>query len=130
MSARKNGGALALFAAVMAVFGNCDGNDLRYQIPQTQLFNCEGAKVLMTHIGGYPGRYDRLMLPVIKLEKPDIFVAGHSHILRVMYDDQYKLLHINPGAAGHQGMHLKATLVRFNIEEGKPKDLEYIEFDK
>ena len=118
------------FKPVTAVFGNCDGYDLRYQIPQNQLFNCEGAKVLMTHIGGYPGHYDRLVLPLLDKEKPNIFVAGHSHILRIMYDEKRNLLHINPGAAGHQGFHLKATLVRFNIEDGKPKDLEYQEFDK
>ena len=118
------------FKPVTAVYGNCDGQDLRYQIPQTQLFNCEGAKVMMTHIGGYPGHYDRFVLPLIDKEKPDIFVAGHSHILRIMFDEKRKLLHINPGACGHQGFHLKATLVRFDIDNGTPKNLEYQEFDK
>lgn len=118
------------FKPVVAVYGNMDGYDLRYQIPKTQLFNCEDARILITHIGGYPGHYDLSILPVIEREKPKIFVAGHSHILRIMFDQKHNLLHINPGAAGHQGFHLKATLVRFNIENGTPKDLEYMEFDK
>lgn len=118
------------FKPVMAVFGNMDGYDLRYQIPQNQLFNCEGSKVLMTHIGGYPNHYDRSILPLIEKEKPDIFVAGHSHILRIMFDQKYNLLHINPGACGHQGFHQKATLVRFDIDNGTPKNLEYLEFEK
>ena len=118
------------FKPTIAVFGNMDGYDLRYQIPETQLFNCEGAKVLMTHIGGYPDHYNRNALRTIEREKPTIFVAGHSHILRIMYDKKYNLLHINPGAAGHQGFHLKATLVRFDIDGDTPKNLEYLEFDK
>ena len=105
-------------------------NTLRYQIPQNQLFNCEGAKVLMTHIGGYPGHYERVVLPLLDKEKPNIFVAGHSHILRIMYDEKRNLLHINPGACGHLGFHQKATLVRFDIDNGKPKNLEYQEFEK
>lgn len=118
------------FKPTVAVYGNMDGYDLRYQIPQNQLFSCENAKILMTHIGGYPDHYDRNALRMIEREKPSIFVAGHSHILRIIFDPKHNLLHINPGAAGHQGFHLKATLVRFDIDGGTPKNLEYMEFDK
>ena len=83
----------------------------------------------MTHIGGYPGHYDKHILPLIIAERPDIFVCGHSHILRVMYDKGYDLLHINPGAAGRQGFHRVATLVRLTLDD-HPKDLEICEFDK
>lgn len=117
------------FKPVVAVFGNTDGWDLRYSVPETQLFCREGMKIIMTHIGGWPGHYERRLLPLFESEKPDIFVAGHSHILRVMYDDKYNLLHINPGAAGRQGFHKVGTLVRL-VLDGKPKDLEICEFDK
>ena len=121
---------LRKFKPVVAVWGNMDSQVMRYEIPQTQLFTCEGAKVLMTHIGGYPGHYERHLVPVIESEKPNIFISGHSHILRVMYDKKYNLLHINPGAAGKQGFHQKATLVRFEIENGVPKNLQINEFSK
>ena len=117
------------FKPTMAVYGNTDGWDLRNVVPETQLFTREGMKIIMTHIGGYPGHYERRMLPFFESEKPDIFVAGHSHILRVMYDKCYNMLHINPGAAGRQGFHQKATLVRLVLDD-KPKDLEICEFSK
>ncbi|MBQ9588415.1 MAG: metallophosphoesterase family protein [Bacteroidales bacterium] len=120
---------LKSFKPTVAVFGNMDGWDLRYVIPQTQLFRREGLKVLMTHIGGYPGHYEKRLLPIFNSEHPDIFVDGHSHILRVMYDKAYNMLHINPGAAGRQGFHQKATLVRL-VLDNKPKDLEICEFEK
>lgn len=117
------------FKPVVAVFGNCDGWDLRYTVPETQLLRREGFKILMTHIGGYPGHYERRLLPIFEQEKPDLFIAGHSHILRVMYDKSYNLLHINPGAAGRQGIHRRCTLVRLTLDD-KPKDLEICEFDR
>ena len=117
------------FKPVVAVFGNCDGWDLRYTVPETQLLRREGFKILMTHIGGYPGHYERCLLPIFEQEKPDLFIAGHSHILRVMYDKSYNLLHINPGAAGRQGIHRRCTLVRLTLDD-KPKDLEICEFDR
>lgn len=120
---------LKSFKPTVAVFGNMDGWDLRYVIPQTQLFRREGIKILMTHIGGYPGHYEKRLLPIFNSEHPDIFVDGHSHILRVMYDKAYSMLHINPGAAGRQGFHQKATLVRL-VLDNKPKDLEICEFEK
>jgi len=117
------------FKPVVAVFGNMDGWDLRYVIPERQLFVREGKKILMTHIGGYPNHYDKKVLPILRDEKPDIFVAGHSHILRVMYDKDYQLLHINPGAAGRQGFQKVSTLVRFELNPD-PCHLEICEFDK
>ncbi|MBQ0015417.1 MAG: metallophosphoesterase family protein [Bacteroidales bacterium] len=117
------------FKPVRAVYGNCDGADVRYAEPQTDLFECEGHKVLLTHIGGHPGHYQPMLLPILQREHPDIMVCGHSHILRVMHDKQYDMLYINPGAAGRQGFHLVATLVRFTIDD-EPKDMEIMEFDK
>lgn len=120
---------LKAFKPVVAVFGNMDCSDMRFLLPQTQLFERERHKIIMTHIGGYPGHYDKHILPLLQSEKPDIFVTGHSHILRVMYDDAYNLLHINPGAAGQQGFHRVSTLVRLTLDD-KPHDLEIFEFDK
>ena len=120
---------LQQFKPVVAVYGNTDGWDIRNIVPQTQLFTRGKHKILMTHIGGYPGHYEKQVQSLIEVEKPDVFVAGHSHILRVMYDNKYNLLHINPGAAGQQGFHKVSTLVRFTIDE-KPKDLEICEFSK
>ncbi|MBO4307253.1 MAG: metallophosphoesterase family protein [Bacteroidales bacterium] len=117
------------FKPVVAVFGNMDNWDMRYILPETQLFVREGLKIIMTHIGGYPGHYEKRLLSLFNEEKPDIFVAGHSHILRVMYDNSYAILHINPGAAGRQGFQKVSTLVRLTLD-GKPKDLEICEFDK
>lgn len=117
------------FKPIVAVFGNIDGQDIRFEAPRTQLFKREGMKILMTHIGGYPGHYQPSMLNLIKSEKPQIFVSGHSHILKVMYDPQYKLLHINPGSAGCQGFHKVSTLVRLTLD-GTPKDLEIMEYPK
>lgn len=120
---------LKQFKPVVAVYGNMDGWDVRYVVPQTQLFRRGNFKILMTHIGGYPGHYEKRLLPLFESEKPDILVDGHSHILRVMYDKSYNMLHINPGAAGRQGFHKVSTLVRLVLDD-KPKDLEICEFDK
>ena len=112
---------------VVAVYGNIDGQDVRKAYPLKQVFMCEGVKVFMTHIGGYPKRYSSDALNIIKKERPALFICGHSHILKVMYDDTYKLLHINPGAAGIHGFHKVRTLTRFSIDGSKIKDLEVIE---
>ena len=117
------------FKPVVAVFGNMDCSDMLHQLPQNQLFQREKFKIIMTHIGGYPGHYNKHILPLIEAEKPDIFVTGHSHILRVMFDKTYNLLHINPGAAGWQGFHRVSTLVRLTLDD-VPKDLEICEFEK
>lgn len=121
--------ALSDFKPLRAVYGNIDNYSLRYQAPATQVFECEGLKVMMTHIGGYPGHYPAAVKQRLLEEKPDIFVAGHSHILKVMYDPEMNLLHINPGAAGSQGFHKVSTMVRFTID-GTPKGLEVMEFAK
>lgn len=117
------------FKPLHAVYGNIDGYPVRNEVPKTTVFDCEGQKVLMIHIGGWPGHYPADIRLLLNEEKPDVFVCGHSHILRVMYDQQYNLLHINPGAAGRQGFHKVSTLVRFVID-GTPKDLEILDFDK
>lgn len=120
---------LRRFKAVRAVYGNMDDYELRYEVPGTDIFCCEGLKVLMTHIGGWPGHYPGAMLQLLKGERPDIFVCGHSHILKVMWDKDLNLLHINPGAAGRQGFQKVNTLVRFVID-GSPKELEILDFPK
>lgn len=114
---------------VRAVYGNMDDYTMRYEVPRTQLFSCEGLKVVMTHIGGWPGHYPAEMKKVLQDEHPDIFVCGHSHILKVMFDEEMNFLHINPGAAGRVGFHRVSTLVRFVID-GVPKDMEVLDFPK
>lgn len=99
-----------------AVYGNIDGTELRSEFPKNQLFMCEGVKVLMTHIGGYPGRYQAEAKALIKVEKPGIFISGHSHILKIIYDPKFALLHLNPGAAGNSGFHHVITCLRFVVE--------------
>ena len=110
-----------------AVCGNCDGGDLRLRYPEKLRFKCEDVDVLIKHIGGYPGHYDRSVFGTLMASPPQLFVAGHSHILKVQYDRTLGLLHINPGAAGIQGWQRQRTLVRFSIEGHDIKDLEVIE---
>ena len=118
------------FKPLRAVFGNIDGQKLREIYPETLIFNCEDVKVFMKHIGGYPGKYEKSARELIKLEKPKLFISGHSHILKVMYDKQNQLLHINPGAAGKFGLHKVITLVRFAISGNQIKDMKIIELNK
>ena len=110
-----------------AVYGNIDDAKLRRMFPLNQVFECEGLKVYMTHIGGYPGKYPERIRKMIESEKPGLFICGHSHILKVMYDKHYQLVHMNPGAAGKHGFHQKKTLIRFSIAEGKIISPEVIE---
>ena len=117
------------FKPVVAVHGNIDDSALRFEAPKVQTFEREGLRILMTHIGGYPGHYAAPILPLIRSYQPHLFVAGHSHILRVMHDPRHALLHINPGACGRQGWHTKRTLIRLVLDES-PKDLEIMEFDR
>ncbi len=112
---------------VRAVYGNIDGQEIRARVPKHQRFTVEEIDVWMTHIGGYPGRYDKEVTPQIFIRPPRLFISGHSHILKVLYDKTLKLLHINPGAAGKYGFHKKRTLVRFVIDGTEMKDLEVIE---
>jgi len=118
------------FKPLVAVYGNIDGTEVRIICPEFQSFIVEKVKVLMTHIGGYPGRYELKALTRIRKEKPGLFVAGHSHILKVMYDQKNKLLHINPGASGKSGLHQKITMVRFVIDGDQIKDLEVFEKER
>ncbi len=118
---------LADFRMFRAVHGNIDGGDVRRLYPELLRFRCEEAEVLMKHIGGYPGRYDRSVASKIRLNPPHLFISGHSHILKVMNDPALHLLHINPGAAGRQGWQQVRTLVRFTVEGKTFKDLEVIE---
>ncbi|MBQ8277490.1 MAG: metallophosphoesterase family protein [Bacteroidaceae bacterium] len=118
---------LADLKPLRAVCGNCDGGDLRRMYPQTLRFRCEEADVLIKHIGGYPGNYDRSIQGQLFVRPPKLFISGHSHILKVLYDRSLGLLHINPGAAGLQGWHKVRTLVRFSVDGADFKDLEVIE---
>lgn len=118
---------LAEFRPFRAVCGNIDGYDIRRLYPPLLRFKCEEADVLMTHIGGYPGHYDRSVARRIAENPPQLFISGHSHILKVLYDQRYHLLHINPGAAGRQGWQTRRTLVRFDVDSSAFKNLEVIE---
>ena len=121
---------LAALKPFRAVYGNIDGGMMRRVYPETDVFTCEGVKVLMTHIGGYPGHYDMRIKSRLLQERPKLFVCGHSHIAKVMYDRKLACLHINPGAAGRYGFHKVRTAVRFVIRAGEIKDLELIEYER
>ena len=110
-----------------AVYGNIDNSRIRQMYPEVNRFQLEGVDVMIKHIGGYPGRYDVSIKPEILLNPPKLFISGHSHILKVQYDPNFDLLHINPGAAGVSGFHKVRTLIRFVLNEGKIEDLEVIE---
>lgn len=107
-----------------AVYGNIDGQDIRIEYPQNQRFICEKVDVWITHIGGYPKRYAREVKPEIFKNPPKLFISGHSHILKVIFDKSLNLLHINPGAAGKNGFHKVRTAVRFEINEDRIENLE------
>lgn len=112
---------------VRAVHGNADGQEIRRECPKHLRFIVENVSVWLTHIGGYPGRYAPEVTPEIYQDPPKLFVCGHSHILKVLYDKKLHLLHINPGAAGKQGWHTVRTLIRLTIDKDEMKDLEVIE---
>ncbi len=117
---------LAEIKPLRAVCGNCDGGDLRRMFPELLRFRVEDADVLLTHIGGYPGRYDPRVRARLIASPPDLFVCGHSHILKVQYDKTLGLLHINPGAAGMTGWHKERTIIRMTVDGKTFKDLEVI----
>ena len=117
---------LAEFRTLRAVYGNCDGGDLRRMFRETLHWKCEDTEVLMKHIGGYPGNYDSSIRASIYAMPPQLFISGHSHILKVKYDKTLNMLHINPGAAGLQGWHKDRTLVRLTIDGSTFKDLEVV----
>jgi putative phosphoesterase len=121
---------MADFKPFKAVYGNIDGQDIRAVYPLHQRFNCENVDVWITHIGGYPGRYERYVKPEIYRNPPNLFISGHSHILKVIYDKKLNFLHMNPGAAGYKGFHKKCTALRFIIDEKDIRDLEVWEMDR
>ena len=121
--------ALEAFKPLRAVYGNIDGQDLRIRYPEDSYFDCGGVSVFMTHIGGYPTRYNPRVRPLLQQKRPQLFICGHSHILKVMPDPALGLLHINPGACGIQGWHKLKTLIRFEIIAARITNLEVIELE-
>lgn len=122
--------ALKAFKPLRGVYGNIDGHDIRSVYPETVTWSCEEIKVLMIHIGGYPPKYNARSKALIKENHPQLFISGHSHILKIMYDDAVNCLHINPGAAGKEGWHKVRTLVRFEIDGKDMRNCEVIELGK
>ena len=118
---------LASLKPLRAVYGNIDGYSLRIQYPRVLRFKAEEMEVVITHIGGYPGRYAPEIREELYANPPQIFIAGHSHILKAQYDQKLKCMHLNPGAAGKSGFHQVRTLMRFVIDGKQLKDLEVIE---
>ena len=112
---------------VKGVYGNIDGQDIRSRFPEQLVFTCEKIKVMMRHIGGAPPKYNPETKKQLQLHKPALFISGHSHILKIMFDEQLQCLHMNPGAAGYQGWHKTRTIVRFVIDGADMKNCEVIE---
>ena len=119
------------FKPVKAVFGNIDPNELQLTLPEDLWFTCNGLEVMITHIGGYPPKYNKRIRKILKETRPGLFICGHSHILKIMTDaERDNMLYINPGAAGNQGFHLIKTLVKFSIENSKLTKLQVIELGR
>ncbi|QNL22554.1 metallophosphoesterase family protein [Hyphobacterium sp. CCMP332] len=121
---------LSEISVLKAVYGNIDGPEIRQSYPEHQIFEIESKKIWMTHIGSYPPKYNTSIRKQIEIIRPDIFVCGHSHILKVIPDKKLNLLHMNPGAAGHHGFHKIRTLLRFSIEKGNIHSMEAVELGK
>lgn len=115
---------LSAFRPFRAVYGNIDGQDIRAVYPVHNRFFCEETDVWITHIGGYPGKYERFVKPEIFRNPPGLFISGHSHILKIIYDQKLEFLHINPGAAGINGFHQVCTAVRFLIDKKDIREME------
>lgn len=122
--------SLQAFRPLRGVYGNIDGQEIRNEFPLENIFYCEEVKVLMKHIGGYPKKYAPGVKDLIKKERPQLFISGHSHILKIIYDNELHCLHINPGACGQQGWHQIKTLVKFSIDGKEIKDCKIIELGK
>lgn len=118
---------LCQFKFTRAVYGNIDDRKLTSILPEDIRFSLEGVDVLMTHIGGYPGRYSQRIRLIMEKNPPQLFICGHSHILKVIYDRKFQCLHMNPGACGQQGFHNIRTLLRFELNQGKVQNAEVIE---
>lgn len=110
-----------------AVYGNIDGHEVKAAFPLNDIWECEGVKVFMTHIGGYPGRYTKRAFAIIKNTKPDLYICGHSHICKVVKDQRLNLIHMNPGACGHEGFHQFRTLLLFDCVDGNVENLRLVE---
>jgi putative phosphoesterase len=119
--------AIAALKPLKAVYGNIDDHKARSSFPLDLKFDCEGMKIWITHIGGYPGKYNQRIREEIQKNPPQIFIAGHSHILKVQWDKSIQCMHLNPGACGVSGFHQMRTMLRFSIDKGSLKDLEVIE---
>jgi putative phosphoesterase len=115
---------------VRGVFGNVDGPELRSQVPEDLEWSSGSLRFYMTHIGGYPGRYDPRARRELEQRKPDVFICGHSHVVRVVRDQKLGLLHLNPGASGHAGWYTERTAMRFEILEGRIEQLEVLALGK
>ncbi len=118
------------YKPLRAVHGNIDDKNIRAEFPSNQRFTVEGMEVWMRHIGGYPNRYSKNIFDEINKNPPDLFICGHSHILRVIKDEKLNLLHMNPGAIGIKGFHKVRTMLRFNISNGNINNLEVIEYKR
>lgn len=118
------------YKPLRAVYGNIDNEKARLEFPENNRFLCENVDVLITHIGGYPGKYDRRIKDELLRNPPKLFICGHSHILKVMWDKKLNLLHMNPGAVGKYGFHAVRTMLRFVIDDDQIRDLEIIELEK
>ena len=121
---------LKTFAPLRAVWGNIDDHAARKEFRETTYFKCEQVKVMMTHIGGYPGRYAKGIKDILISKQPNLFITGHSHILKVMNDKKLNILHMNPGAIGNYGWHKVKTILAFDIEGKDIKNLRVIEFPR
>lgn len=122
--------AIKALKPLRAVYGNIDDTKTRQEFPEHNRFVCEAVDVWITHIGGYPPKYNTRVINEIKQNPPKLFICGHSHILKVMPDKKLNLLHMNPGAVGKHGFHKTRTMLRFTIDGSKIDNLEVIEFDK
>ncbi|WP_276484558.1 metallophosphoesterase family protein [Paraflavitalea pollutisoli] len=118
------------FKPLKGVFGNIDGNDIRQAFPETLRWHCEEVEVYMTHIGGYPPKYNPIVKRELTARPPQLFIDGHSHILKVIYDEKLSCLHMNPGAAGREGWHKVRTLITFVIDGNNMRDCNVIELGK
>ena len=119
--------SIKLLKPIKAVYGNIDSNEIRMMTEKNLIFESEGIRVVMTHIGGYPVKYNRNALELIQKYNPNLFICGHSHILKVIQDKKYNHLHLNPGAAGFHGFHKKRTMLKFSLQKGTIKNLFVIE---
>ena len=113
-----------------AVYGNIDDYRIRQEFPEIQEFNYENLNILMIHIGGYPGKYEKKVRDILKQKSFDLFISGHSHILKVIYDKKYDMMRINPGAAGTSGFHNVRTAIKFKIKNSKLNDLQIFEMKR